>query len=48
MNGKALQPREAYWILQQAVGWSDGYDNCDQPDELQNNLEYILDKVWYE
>lgn len=42
-----LAPREAYWILHKL--WLDcGFDNSDGTNPLQDNLEYILDKVWYE
>ena len=42
-----LAPRETYWILHKL--WLDcGFDNSDGTSSLQDNLEYILDKVWYE
>lgn len=44
---QGLPAREAYWILHKL--WLDcGFDDCDRPSELQNNLEYILEKIWYE
>jgi hypothetical protein len=44
---KGLAVTEAYGILQQL--WLDnGYDDCDHTGALQDNLEYVLEKIWYE
>jgi hypothetical protein len=44
---KGLAATEAYGILQQL--WLDnGFDDCDGPGPLQDNLEYVLEKLWYE
>ena len=38
---------EAYTILQQL--WLDnGYDDSDEASPLQDKLEYVLEKLWYE
>jgi hypothetical protein len=44
---QGLAAREAYWILHKL--WLDcGFDDSDRPSALQNELEYILEKLWYE
>jgi hypothetical protein len=42
-----MSSKEAYAILHQV--WLDlGFDDSNQPSALQDNLEYVLEKVWYE
>jgi hypothetical protein len=44
---QGLAAREAYAILQQL--WLDnGFDNSDGDHPLQDKLEYVLEKLWYE
>lgn len=44
---QGLGLREAYDILHQL--WLDnGYDDCEGTTPLQDNLEYVLEKLWYE
>jgi hypothetical protein len=44
---QGLAATEAYAILQQL--WLDnGFDDCDRANPLQDNLEYVLEKIWYE
>jgi hypothetical protein len=44
---QGLATSEVYAILQQL--WLDnGFDNCENTSTLQNNLEYVLEKMWYE
>ena len=40
-------PQMAYDILERI--WLDfGFNDSDEQSELRNNLEYVLEKVWYE
>ena len=44
---QGLTATEAYGILQQL--WLDhGFDDCDESSPLQDKLEYVLEKLWYE
>ena len=44
---QGLSATDAYGILQQL--WLDnGFDDCEEFGPLQNNLEYVLEKLWYE
>ena len=44
---QGLTVTEAYAILQQL--WLDnGFDDCDGADPLQDNLESVMEKLWYE
>jgi hypothetical protein len=44
---QGLAAREAHAILQQL--WLDnGFDDCDGSSPPQDNLEYVLEKLWYE
>ena len=44
---QGLAVTEAYGILQQL--WLDnGFDNCDGSGPLQDKLEFVLEKLWYE
>jgi hypothetical protein len=46
-QGQGLAVSEAYGILQQL--WLDnGFDDCDGSSPLQDKLEYVLEKLWYE
>ena len=44
---QGLTATEAYWILHQ-LWLGNGFDDCDECGPLQNNLEYVLEKLWYE
>jgi hypothetical protein len=42
-----LAASEAYTILQQL--WREnGFDDCESTNQLQDNLEYVMEKLWYE
>ncbi|HZZ82191.1 MAG TPA: hypothetical protein VFE62_27080 [Gemmataceae bacterium] len=44
---QGLGARDAYDVLHQL--WLDnGYDDCEGTSPLQDNLEYIMEKLWYE
>jgi hypothetical protein len=44
---RGLAATEAYGILEQ-LWLENGFDDCDGSSPLQNNLEYVLEKLWYE
>jgi hypothetical protein len=42
-----VTPQKAYDLLEQI--WLDfGFNDSDEESELRDNLEYVLEKVWYE
>jgi len=44
---QGLAATEAYGILEQL--WLDnGFDDCEHTTPLQDKLEYVLEKIWYE
>jgi hypothetical protein len=44
---RGMSPREAYDTLQQI--WLDfGFDKIEEGSGLQDNLEYVMEKTWYE
>ena len=44
---QGLAVTEAYGILQRL--WLDnGFDDCDESGPLQDNLEYVLESLWYD
>jgi hypothetical protein len=44
---QGLGARKAYDMLQQ-LWLENGYDDCEGTNPLQDNLEYIMEKLWYE
>ena len=46
-EARGLQPEEAYEILEQ-IWLSYGFNAIQSGDSLQDNLEYVMEKVWYE
>jgi hypothetical protein len=42
-----LGAREVYDVLHQ-LWLENGYDDCEGTNPLQDNLEYIMEKLWYE
>jgi hypothetical protein len=46
-QSQGLPPQDAYQILQQI--WLDfGFNKIEEGSDRQNNLEYVLEKIWYE
>ena len=44
---RGLSPQDAYQVLQQL--WLElGFDRAEEENSLQDNLEYVMEKVWYE
>jgi hypothetical protein len=44
---RGLSASEAYQLLQQL--WLDfGFNKIEEGSSLQDNLEYVLEKIWYE
>lgn len=44
---QGLPPQKAYALLQQI--WLEfGFDKVDEGSRLQNDLEYVMEKIWYE
>jgi hypothetical protein len=44
---QGLTAREAYSLLHEL--WLDnGFDDSDGANDLRDNLEYVLEKIWYE
>jgi hypothetical protein len=47
VHAQGLPPKEAYQVLEQL--WLDcGFDDVEQASPMQDNLEYVLEKIWYE
>ncbi|HEV3255303.1 MAG TPA: hypothetical protein VG013_00355 [Gemmataceae bacterium] len=46
-QAQGLTPQEAYQIMQQL--WLDfGFDKAEEGSGLQDDLEYVMEKIWYE
>jgi hypothetical protein len=46
-QAQGLTPQLAYEILEQI--WLEyGFDEIEEGSDLQNNLEYVMQKIWYE
>ncbi len=46
-QAEGLSSQEAYQVLHQL--WLEcGFNDVEQPSALQDNLEFVLEKVWYE
>ena len=46
-QAKGMSPQEAYRVLQQ-IWQESGFDGAEGGGTLQDNLEYVMEKVWYE
>lgn len=46
-QAQGLPPQEAYAILHQT--WLEfGFDKIEEGSRLQDDLEYVMEKIWYE
>jgi len=46
-QAQGLPPQEAYAILHQI--WLEfGFDKVEEGSRLQDDLEYVMEKIWYE
>jgi len=46
-QGQGLSPQKAYAILHQI--WLEfGFDKVEEGSRLQDDLEYVMEKIWYE
>lgn len=44
---QGLTAREAYALLHE-LWLNNGFDDSDGANDLRDNLEYVLEKIWYE
>ena len=44
---RGTRPREAYNALQE-LWLAFGFDDSDEESSLRDNLEYVMEKIWYE
>ncbi|HTU91992.1 MAG TPA: hypothetical protein VMF69_18055 [Gemmataceae bacterium] len=46
-QAQGLPPQAAYEILQQ-IWLAFGFDKAEEGSRLQDDLEYVMEKIWYE